>query len=101
MKLVGTEWTVESLEAADAVFYTLPLEHQAMILTWMGVVEKHGPYALQVRPRRTGWNDHPLFGRWAGRRASEYSDAGGRIVYRIDDVAMVVYVEELLPTHNY
>ena len=73
-------------------------DDKIVISLWAQTVHKYGPDELQKRPGQ--WNDHPLFGHWAGCRASNFSNSGRVIYYRFDEHG-IVQVLRITKEHDY
>jgi addiction module RelE/StbE family toxin len=82
----------ESLTRGD-----FSIEDIKILKAWEAFVEQNGPYVLEEAYK---WDDHPLWGQWAGCRSSCISNSG-RIIYRIVDDQVIVLVLRITATHNY
>ena len=84
--------------AKDWASTSLTEDDRIVVRGWADTVREHGPDELQRHPGQ--WNDHPLYGHWAGCRASNFSNSGRVIYYRFDDLGRV-QVLRITAHHDY
>ena len=77
----------------------LTADDRIVIRAWIQIVEQFGPQALQLNP--SVWNDHPIFGKWAGHRASNFSNSGRVIYYVADPPTQAVLIRRITASHDY
>lgn len=73
-----------------------PIQIQRNYLAWKRIVELDGPYGLRLIK---GFRDEALKGEWKGFRSSRLSKRW-RVIYRVDEDQLNVYVIEINP-HKY
>jgi addiction module RelE/StbE family toxin len=89
-------WRVFTERNADKALRVAPLDVREKLDLWRDIVEEHGPFGLRaVR----GFRDHALKGQWQGARSSRLNYQW-RIIYRIADTDISVFVLEVTP-HDY
>lgn len=99
-----TRWSVEFLNELVEQEYrllvksgVLSLEDNRLLKQWVHQVEVKGPENLR---QYSFWNDHALEGKWFGYRSSSFSYSG-RLIYKIEQQKLMIFVVRVTPDHNY
>ena len=96
-------WLVSMTKEAETELLThfkngsISNDDVTILKLWRRTVELHGPDSLVTQSK---WDDHALFGKWKGYRASCFSKEG-RIIYKIEDEVITVIVFRITPDHDY
>jgi mRNA-degrading endonuclease YafQ of YafQ-DinJ toxin-antitoxin module len=94
-------WNVKIEDEAAAIFDQgiLTADDKTVLRLWITTVRDGGPEALAAKA--SVWNDHPLTGKWAGHRASNFSYQGRIIYYEVREPEKTVVVVRITADHNY
>jgi mRNA-degrading endonuclease YafQ of YafQ-DinJ toxin-antitoxin module len=99
-----TMWSVEFLNKKVEEEYIklikegkLTLDDNRIIKKWVSIIENEGIEALK---NSSFWYDHELDGEWRGYRSSSFSKLG-RIIYKVKNNKLIVYVVRITPDHDY
>jgi mRNA-degrading endonuclease YafQ of YafQ-DinJ toxin-antitoxin module len=99
-----TKWDVEFASKKVEQEYVklikdgeLTLDDNRIIKKWVSIIETEGLKAIQ---NSSFWYDHELDGEWKGYRSSSFSKLG-RIIYKVENNKLIVYVVRVTPDHNY
>lgn len=68
-----------------------------IIATWIRQVTFYGPDSIRGDNK---WADHELSEGWEGYRSSAFSNKG-RIIYKIEDKIVKIFIARITVSHNY
>lgn len=89
-------WTIFESKQAKKVIEKLPPQVLRKYQFWLGMMQTQGPEAIMIFP---GFKDEALKGEWKGHRSSRLN-IQYRVLYRIEEREVAVYVERVDP-HTY
>ena len=89
-------WQLFESDRARKVLNKAPPQVVRKYQFWANMIQTQGPQAIKFFP---GFRDEALKGSWKGYRSSRLNDQY-RVIYRIEEREVTVYVERIDP-HTY
>lgn len=95
---MASRWKIFESDETQKAISRVPKQVKEKYRFWKVQIEEYGPIAIRMH-NLPGFKDHALKGVWEGYRSSRLNKQY-RVIYRIDDLHVSVFVRRIGP-HDY